>query len=110
MPNAATRQSLYIQPTPRTPALVRLLTLTLAMSATARVTLLRLLLCPQGVFTEDEDRRLLDLVDQHGRKWKLIGQELGRLPEQCRDRWRHIGINQQRTTGERPIMFSKIAE
>ena len=35
---------------------------------------------PEGPFSPEEDQTLLQLVTQHGNKWKLIGQELSRLP------------------------------
>ena len=41
----------------------------------------------QGKWTSGEDTRLMELVEEKGRKWKEIGGALGRMPESCRDRW-----------------------
>lgn len=42
----------------------------------------------QGAWTAEEDAALAHLVEQHGAKWKRIGDAMGRLPDSCRDRWR----------------------
>ena len=42
----------------------------------------------QGPWTAEEDATLAHLVEQHGAKWKHIGDAMGRLPDSCRDRWR----------------------
>ena len=34
------------------------------------------------------------LMQEHGPKWTLIGGEVGRLPQLCRDRWRRIGVGE----------------
>lgn len=54
----------------------------------------------QGQFSNEEDEQLRMLVGQHGRKWTIIGKELGRLPEVCRDRWRVICLGADRQRGE----------
>ncbi|KHN06258.1 Transcription factor MYB98 [Glycine soja] len=43
----------------------------------------------KGQWTDEEDRKLLKLVKQHGvRKWSLIAEKLdGRAGKQCRERW-----------------------
>ncbi|KAI5793698.1 hypothetical protein DFH27DRAFT_459319, partial [Peziza echinospora] len=38
---------------------------------------------------EDQDRELQRLVLEKGSKWTTIGTEMGRLPDDCRDRWRN---------------------
>jgi hypothetical protein len=40
-------------------------------------------------------------VAAKGRKWKEIGLPIRRTGEQCRDRWRKIGLGSARVTGER---------
>lgn len=42
---------------------------------------------PQGKWSSGEDTRLMELVEEKGRRWKEIGGALGRMPEACRDRW-----------------------
>lgn len=41
----------------------------------------------QGKWSSGEDTRLMELVEEKGRRWKEIGGALGRMPEACRDRW-----------------------
>lgn len=43
----------------------------------------------RGVWTADEDLRLAQLAKTCEGKWRLIGEELKRMPEDCRDRWRN---------------------
>ncbi|KAF8448504.1 hypothetical protein BDZ91DRAFT_751969 [Kalaharituber pfeilii] len=40
-------------------------------------------------WTEEQDQELNRLVMERGKKWTLIGREMGRLPDDCRDRWRN---------------------
>ncbi|KAI3403116.2 hypothetical protein KGF56_004176 [Candida oxycetoniae] len=40
-------------------------------------------------WTSEDDARLRDLAVVHVGKWKQIGELLGRMPEDCRDRWRN---------------------
>lgn len=44
----------------------------------------------QGKWRAEEDAALRQLLEQHGRKWALVGAAVGRMPESCRDRWRSI--------------------
>lgn len=44
----------------------------------------------QGGWTTEEDDRLLDYINKHGKRWKGAGDSLGRLPDACRDRYREI--------------------
>lgn len=50
--------------------------------------------CMKGLWTEEEDRKLMELVHQHGaKKWSQIAAELpGRIGKQCRERW-HNHLN-----------------
>ena len=43
----------------------------------------------KGAWTEDEDRKVIELVRQHGaKKWSVIASHLpGRIGKQCRERW-----------------------
>lgn len=41
-----------------------------------------------GAWTRDEDRRLLELVEEIGFKWTLIGEKIGRTGTQCSMRYR----------------------
>ncbi len=43
----------------------------------------------RGKWTEEEDQQLGALVSEKSSKWKLIGDLMGRMPEDCRDRWRN---------------------
>jgi hypothetical protein len=45
----------------------------------------------KGPWTLEEDKMLVELVNQHGpKKWKLIAAHLqGRIAKQCRERWCH---------------------
>lgn len=43
----------------------------------------------RGVWTEEEDLKLAELAKSCEGKWKYIGEELKRMPEDCRDRWRN---------------------
>jgi Myb-like DNA-binding protein REB1 len=43
----------------------------------------------RGKWTPEEDERLARLAAEKDGQWKLIGEELGRMPEDCRDRWRN---------------------
>lgn len=51
-------------------------------------------LCMKGPWTEEEDRKVIELVQRHGaRKWSQIAAELpGRIGKQCRERW-HNHLN-----------------
>jgi hypothetical protein len=41
----------------------------------------------KGKWTQEEEERLADLVDQHGRKWTKISKIIGRTPENVRDKF-----------------------
>ena len=43
----------------------------------------------RGKWTEEEDKELREAHAQHGNKWKVIGEQIERMPEDCRDRWRN---------------------
>lgn len=43
----------------------------------------------RGVWTPEEDIRLAELAETCNAKWKMIGDEMKRMPEDCRDRWRN---------------------
>lgn len=50
----------------------------------------------KGPWTEEEDKKVINLVKQHGpKKWSLIAQQLpGRIGKQCRERWHnHLNPN-----------------
>ncbi|KAK6462702.1 hypothetical protein DFJ63DRAFT_313832 [Scheffersomyces coipomensis] len=40
-------------------------------------------------WTKEDDQLLQKLSLTHEGKWKLIGEAMGRMPEDCRDRWRN---------------------
>lgn len=40
----------------------------------------------QGSWSSEELSKLQELVEEKGRKWKSIGEELERLPQACRDK------------------------
>jgi hypothetical protein len=43
----------------------------------------------RGKWSPEEDIQLGELVNEKGAQWKLIGMEMHRMPEDCRDRWRN---------------------
>jgi len=43
----------------------------------------------RGKWTKEEDEELREAHEQHGNKWKVIGDQIERMPEDCRDRWRN---------------------
>ncbi|RAL62060.1 hypothetical protein DID88_002547 [Monilinia fructigena] len=43
----------------------------------------------RGVWTTEQDEELMQLFNKMPKKWTLIGAELNRLPDDCRDRWRN---------------------
>ena len=43
----------------------------------------------RGIWTPEEDAKLAELCKTHEGKWKYIGEEIKRMPEDCRDRWRN---------------------
>lgn len=42
-------------------------------------------------WTESEDEHLATLVKEKGSAWKAVGDAMGRMGEDCRDRWRNYG-------------------
>ena len=46
----------------------------------------------RGNWDEQEDEELRNFYQLHPNQWKLIGERLGRMPEDCRDRWRNYVI------------------
>lgn len=43
----------------------------------------------RGKWTQEEEERLSRLYAEKGAQWKVIGIEMSRMPEDCRDRWRN---------------------
>ncbi|CAK9440085.1 uncharacterized protein LODBEIA_P41850 [Lodderomyces beijingensis] len=43
----------------------------------------------RGKWTKDEDAQLSNLAIVNPSQWKKIGEIMGRMPEDCRDRWRN---------------------
>lgn len=52
-----------------------------------------------GAFTAQEDETLRRLVVMHGTQWSLIGGLMGRMPENCRDRYREIANSEPKGVG-----------
>ncbi|KAK9807939.1 hypothetical protein WJX73_004975 [Symbiochloris irregularis] len=53
----------------------------------------------QGKWTLEDEARLLELVQEKGRRWKDIGAALNRLPEGCRDKHKEISLGQAKKKG-----------
>ncbi|KAJ8907765.1 hypothetical protein NDN08_007870 [Rhodosorus marinus] len=54
----------------------------------------------KGEWSEREVDQLRDLVQKRGHKWTQIGEELGRLPGACKDKWRDdVQFGGNRKTG-----------
>jgi len=45
----------------------------------------------KGRWTEEEEKELLALVEEKGRKWQEIAEELGRTPTNVRDKYKSLG-------------------
>ncbi|ESZ91496.1 hypothetical protein SBOR_8125 [Sclerotinia borealis F-4128] len=43
----------------------------------------------RGVWSTEQDEELMEVFKRLPKKWSLIGAELNRLPDDCRDRWRN---------------------
>ncbi|KAI0461908.1 hypothetical protein LJB42_004512 [Komagataella kurtzmanii] len=43
----------------------------------------------RGKWTPEEEEELARLATEQEGQWKLIGMKMGRMPEDCRDRWRN---------------------
>ena len=44
----------------------------------------------RGPWTQDQDDLVIAAFAENPNKWKFIGQRVGRMPEDCRDRWRNF--------------------
>lgn len=44
-----------------------------------------------GKWTKAQEDHFIALVEKHNRKWRIIGEELGRTAENCRDKFRELG-------------------
>src|SRR5689334_11848160 len=42
-----------------------------------------------GQWTKEDDEKLVALYQKHKGQWTVIGQELGRMADSCRDRYRN---------------------
>ena len=47
----------------------------------------------KGKWSDEEKKKLTDLVAEYGEKWKEVGKNLGRLGHACRDKWRMMRNN-----------------
>ena len=47
----------------------------------------------KGKWTEEEKKKLTDLVAEYGERWKEVGKNLGRPGHACRDKWRMMRNN-----------------
>ncbi|KAI9772007.1 MAG: RNA polymerase I enhancer binding protein [Geoglossum simile] len=43
----------------------------------------------RGQWTPEEDEELIAAAKEHPQQWKIVGNCLNRMPEDCRDRWRN---------------------
>ncbi|PQE26491.1 Myb transcription factor protein [Rutstroemia sp. NJR-2017a BBW] len=43
----------------------------------------------RGTWTPEQDEELKEAIERNPKKWAIIGAELNRLPDDCRDRWRN---------------------
>ncbi|VEU20222.1 DEKNAAC100933 [Brettanomyces naardenensis] len=43
----------------------------------------------RGKWTEEDDEKFAALASKYEGKWRIIGLKMGRMPEDCRDRWRN---------------------
>lgn len=53
-----------------------------------------------GAWTQDETSKLVALVDEHGRKWARIADEIGRSPEACHLHYRNVEGGANHKTGK----------
>lgn len=53
-----------------------------------------------GAWTDEEIQHMISLVEQYGRDWQRIGQQLGRLPENCRSRYKLLRNDYRFPNGE----------
>lgn len=54
----------------------------------------------RGTWSAEEDEMLKHGVAEKGKAWKEIGDSLGRMPEDCRDRWRNYLVNSEHRNRE----------
>ena len=54
----------------------------------------------RGTWSSDEDEMLKQAVAEKGKAWKDVGDMLGRMPEDCRDRWRNYLVNSEHRNRE----------
>ena len=54
----------------------------------------------RGTWNAEEDEMLKQAVVEKGKAWKDIGDSLGRMPEDCRDRWRNYLVNSEHRNRE----------
>lgn len=54
----------------------------------------------RGPWSADEEEMLKQAVAQKGKAWKEIGDSLGRMGEDCRDRWRNYIVNAEHRNRE----------
>ena len=54
----------------------------------------------RGPWSAEEDEMLKQAVEEKGKVWKEIGDLLGRMPEDCRDRWRNYLVNSEHRNRE----------
>ncbi|KAG0358242.1 RNA polymerase I enhancer binding protein [Gamsiella multidivaricata] len=53
-----------------------------------------------GIWTKEDDAKLLELYQQHQGQWTTIGQSLGRIADSCRDRYRnHLKVKDTMVVG-----------
>lgn len=52
----------------------------------------------RGRWTDEQDELLRTAYAENPNKWVKIGERVGRMPEDCRDRWRnHVSLDQRHT-------------
>ena len=54
----------------------------------------------RGTWSAEEDEMLKHAVAEKGKAWKEIGDSLGRMPEDCRDRYRNYLVNSEHRNRE----------
>ena len=54
----------------------------------------------RGPWKPEEDVMLKQAVAEKGKSWKIVGDSLGRMPEDCRDRWRNYLVNSEHRNRE----------
>lgn len=54
----------------------------------------------RGTWSAEEDTMLRQAVAEKGKAWKEVGDSLGRMPDDCRDRWRNYIVNSEHRNRE----------